>query len=199
VKATGLTPVPDSMATVVEGNATPLGPRLTVSFLTAIVVGVAPAPTAQVVLLSTIFDASAENVTLSMVSGDSVESWLRSLAALTVGMGAGPTVPNAFMISGPRPAFWVLVPRVTAVPLASMEITVPDMVVAESLARIWLLMIYSKAALAVKTEDPWITTSWLRVGLGSQDVLEATTMPEADRIRLIGVPDLVTAEPGARV
>jgi len=80
-----------------------------------------------------------------------------------------------------------------------MEITVPDMVVAESLARIWLLMIYSKAALAVKTEDPWVTTSWLRVGLGSQDILEATTMPEADRIRLIGVPDLVTAEPGARV
>lgn len=187
------------MATVVEGNATRLGPRLTVSFLTAIVVGVAPAPTAQVVLLSTIFDASAENVTLSMVSGDSVESWLRSLAALTVGMGAGPTVPNAFMISDPRPAVWVLVPRVTAVPLASMESTVPDMVVAESLARIWLLMIYSKAALAVKTEDPWVTTSWLRVGLGSQDVLEATTMPEADRIRLIGVPDLVTAEPGARV
>lgn len=66
-----------------------------------------------------------------MVSGDSVESWLRPLGALTVDMGGVPTVPNAFMISDPRPAVWVLGPNVTAVPLASMEITVPNIVMAE--------------------------------------------------------------------
>lgn len=127
-------------------------------------------------LLSTITDASAENVMLPMVSGASVGNWLIFLAALTVGVGAGPTVPNASMISEPRPGVGVLVLRVATVPLASMEDRAPD-----------------------KSEDPWVTTSWLRVGLGSQDVLEATTIPEADRIRLTRVPDLVTAEPGARV
>lgn len=134
-----------------------------------------------------------------MVSGDSVESWLRPLGALTVDMGGVPTIPNAFMISDPRPAVWVLVPRVTAVPLASMEITVPDIMMAEPGARVCPSTMYFEAALAVCAEKPMVILGALARGVENNDVREPCIMPAADGIRLKGPPEMVIRPPGKSV
>jgi len=51
----------------------------------------------------------------------------------------------------------------------------------------------------VYAEDPTVITGALCGGVKNNDVLEPSTMPDADGMRLTGVPEMVIRPPGVSV